>query len=141
MTRSLVGGMLLASCMLTAFSGNVSAAEDPRGLPMTFELRREGPADVCGGKCRTWVSAVGSITSDTPRQFEAFSRANDVRGAVIAFDSGGGSVLGTLELGRMIRRLDMTMTVGRRNTLHFTEGSDGRVRLSSWSELERLCEF
>jgi len=141
MTRSLVGGMLLAGCMLTALSGNVSAAEDPRGLPMSFELRREGPADVCGSKCRAWVSAVGSITAETPRHFEAFSRANDIRGAVIAFDSGGGSVLGTLELGRMIRRLDMTTTVGRTTTLHSDKGSDLRAILSPKADCESMCAF
>src|SRR5262245_6893771 len=141
MTRSLVGGMLLASCMFTAFSGSVSAAEDPRGLPMSFELRREGPGDVCGSKCRTWVSAVGSITAETPRQFEAFSRASDIRGAVIAFDSGGGSVLGTLELGRMIRRLDMTTTVGRTTTLHSDKGSDVRSTLSPKADCESMCAF
>jgi hypothetical protein len=141
MNRSLVGGMLLASCMLTAFSGNVPAAEEPRGLPMSFELRREGPADVCGSKCRTWVSAVGSITAETPRQFEAFSRANDIRAAVIAFDSGGGSVLGTLELGRMIRRLDMTTTVGRSTTLHSDKGSDVRATLSPKADCESMCAF
>src|SRR5262245_59388919 len=124
MTRSAVGRVLLAGCALMAFAASAGAADDLRGLPMTFEWRREGPADVCGAKCRSWVSAVGSITAETPRQFETFARTNDVRGAVIAFDSGGGSVLGTLELGRMIRRLDMTTTVGRTTTLPKDKNGD-----------------
>src|SRR5262249_62049592 len=105
MTRSVVGRVLLAGCALMAFAASAAAAEDLRGLPMTFELRREGPADVCGTKCRSWVSAVGSITSETPRQFENFARANEVRGAGSALDSGGGSGVGARERGRMRRRV------------------------------------
>ena len=141
MIRSFVGGMLLAGCTLTAFAELASAAENLRGLPMTFELRREGPADACGSKCRTWVSAVGSITSETPRQFEAFARTHDVRGAVIAFDSGGGSVLGTLELGRMIRRLDMTTTVGRTTVVAGDKGSEVRATLAPKADCESMCAF
>src|SRR5215216_266749 len=141
MIRSFVGGMLLAGCTLTAFAELASAAENLRGLPMTFELRREGPADGCGSKCRTWVSAVGSITSETPRQFEAFARTHDIRSAVIAFDSGGGSVLGTLVLGRMIRRLDMTTTVGRTTVVAGDKGSEVRATLAPKADCESMCAF
>ena len=141
MIRSFVGGMLLASCALTAFAESAAAADDLRGLPMTFEWRREGPAEVCGNKCKSWVSAVGSITAETPRQFENFARSNDVRGAVVAFDSGGGSVLGTLELGRMIRRLDMTTTVGRTTTLAKDKNGEVRATLSPKADCESMCAF
>jgi hypothetical protein len=127
--------------MLTASAEFASAADEVRGLPMTFEWRREGPADVCGTKCRSWVSAVGSITAETPRQFEAFARAHDIRGAVIAFDSGGGSVLGTLELGRMIRRLDMITTVGRTVVVPAEKGSEVRTTLSPKADCESMCAF
>ena len=69
MIRSFVGAVLLAGCAFTALAESATAA-DERSLPMAFALRREGPADVCGAKCRSWISAVGAITSDTPRQFE-----------------------------------------------------------------------
>src|SRR5262245_15367874 len=141
MIRSLVGAMLLASSLLAAFAGTAAAAEDLRGLPMTFELRREGPADVCGSECRSWVSAVGSITSETPRQFENFARANEVRGAVIALDSGGGSVLGTMELGRMLRRLDIMTTVGRTTVLPADKSGEVRAILSPKAECESMCAF
>src|SRR5262249_28678993 len=140
MIRSFVGGMLLASCALTAFAESAVAADDLRGLPMTFEWRREGPADVCGSKCKSWVSAVGSITAETPRQFENFARSHDIRGAVIAVDSGGGSVLGTLELGRMIRRLDMTTTVGRTTALPAEKG-EARATLSPDADCESMGAF
>jgi hypothetical protein len=141
MIRSLVGAMLLAACTLPAFAETVAGAEDLRGLPMTFELRREGPADVCGTKCRSWISAVGSITSETPRQFDNFARTHEVRGAVVALDSGGGSVLGTLELGRMLRRLDIMTTVGRTTVLPADRNGEVRATLSPKADCESMCAF
>jgi hypothetical protein len=108
---------------------------------MSFELRREGPAEACGSKCRSWISAVGSITADTPRQFENFARQNDVRSAVMVIDSGGGSVLGTLELGRMVRRLGMTTTVGRTTPVPTGRGGEARATLSPKADCESMCAF
>jgi hypothetical protein len=142
MIRSLIGAILLASCMTPAVLAEpVAAGEDLRGLPMTFEWRREGPADLCGAKCRSWVSAVGSITSDTPRTFESFARTHDVRSAVIVLDSGGGSVLGTLELGRMWRRIDVTTTVGRTTVLPAEKNGEVRAVLSPAADCESMCAF
>jgi len=141
MIRGFVGAMLLASCALPAFAARLQAADDPRNLPMTFEVRREGPAEVCGTKCRAWIAAVGSITSETPRQFETFAGTHDVRGAVMALDSGGGSVLGTLELGRIVRRLDIMTTVGRTMTLPPDKSGEVRATLSPKADCESMCAF
>ena len=65
MIRAIIGGVLLASCGLTVVADAAPANENVRGLPMSFEWRREGPADVCGTKCRSWISAIGSITAET----------------------------------------------------------------------------
>jgi hypothetical protein len=140
MIRYLIGGMLLAGVTLPAFPDPAAAADDVRGLPMSFEWRREGPAD-CGKSCRTWISAVGSITAETPRQFETFARSRDVRGAVLALDSGGGSVLGTLDFGRMIRRLDITTTVGRSVVVPAEKGGEARATLSPKADCESMCAF
>lgn len=141
MIRSFVGAMLLASSVLPALPGTAAAAEDPRSLPMTFEWRQEGPAEVCGSKCRSWISGVGSITSDTPRQFETFARTRDVRGAMIAVDSGGGSVLGTMELGRLLRRFDIMTTVGRTTVLPADKNGEVRAILSPRADCESMCAF
>ena len=53
------------------------------------------------------------ITADASRQFLAFMRDNPVQGATVVLESDGGSVLGALELGRAIRRLGLSTTVGR----------------------------
>ena len=141
MIRSLIGGMLLAGCVLTACPEPAPAMENVRGLPMTFEWHREGPADVCGTRCRSWISAVGWITAETPRQFENFARNHPVGGAVLVLDSVGGSVLGTLELGRMIRQLDITTTVGRATSLAAQEGAEPRATLSPYADCESMCAF
>ena len=113
MIRFVAAAGAAATCLLLATSAQPVAAPDARSLPMQFELWTEGPAQACGNNCRTWVSASGAITSDTPREFEAFAKKNKIDGATIALDSDGGSVLGALALGRAIRKLGMTTTVGK----------------------------
>src|SRR5262245_43938599 len=117
MLRLLGGAFALACGAAQAIAGSALPSDDNGSSPMRFEWRREGPADVCGAHCRTWISAVGYITADTPREFEAFAKDPKVRGGVLVLDSDGGSVLGTLALGRTIRGLDMITTIGRTKTL------------------------
>jgi hypothetical protein len=140
MIRLMIGGLLLASFSLPAFAAASTTGEDARTLPMSFEWRRESPAEACGTKCRTWISAIGAITADTPRKFEALARTRDVRGAVLVLDSGGGSVLGTLELGRMLRRLDIATTVGKTLVVPGEKG-EPRVMLSFKADCESMCAF
>jgi hypothetical protein len=113
MFRSLVGGLVLAGCTLSGFAETVDAPSNARTLPMTFATLNEGPADSCGAKCRPLIAASGMITAETARQFVAFTRDNPVQGATVVLESDGGSVLGALELGRAIRRLGLSTTVGR----------------------------
>ena len=113
MIRSLAGGIVLASITLTGFAGSAGAPDNAHVLPMAFTLLSEGPADACAGKCRALIAASGMITADTPRQFLAFARENPGTDATVVLESDGGSVLGALELGRAIRRLGFSTTVGR----------------------------
>jgi hypothetical protein len=108
---------------------------------MRFEWRHEGPAEACGSNCRVWISAVGYLTSDTPREFEAFAQKKDIRGAVLVLDSDGGSVLGTIALGRIIRRLEMITTVGKTTPLPATAPGDQRARLAPEANCESMCAF
>jgi hypothetical protein len=80
---------------------------------MTFALINEGPSDACSAKCRQFLAASGTITADASRQFLAFIRDNPVQDATVVLESDGGSVRGALELGRAIRRLGLSTTVGR----------------------------
>jgi hypothetical protein len=65
----------------------------------------------------------------------------DVRGAVLVLDSDGGSVLGTLALGRAIRSLDMITTVGRTVILPPDAKGERRAKLGSDASCESMCAF
>jgi hypothetical protein len=108
---------------------------------MRFEWVTEGPASACGGRCREWVSASGPITADTMRDFEFFRQARDLRGATIVLDSGGGSVLASLDLGRKLRELGMKAAVGRTIKLDDAPGEKVRAKLSPRGECASMCVF
>jgi hypothetical protein len=133
--RIFLGGLVLALTGLTALAGTDSS-NDPS--TMRFQWRSDGPADVCGKSCRVWISAVGPITDKTPRDFAAFAADRDVHGAVMALDSEGGSVVDTLELGRQLRRLDITTTVGKTVT---GTGGRGRTTIAPSASCESMCAF
>jgi len=101
--------LCLASPGLVTTSGNsakAGGALEERKLPMRFNWVE------CRPDCRGWVSAVGIVTADSPRDFEEFSRGRDLGGATIVLDSSGGSVNDSITLGRRFRSLGMFTTVG-----------------------------
>ena len=113
MFRSLVGGLVLAGCACIGFVEAVNARSLGGVQPMTFALINEGPPEACGNGCLQFLAASGTITADTSNQFLAFVRDNPVQDATVVLESEGGSVRGALELGRAIRRLGLSTTVGR----------------------------
>lgn len=116
--------MRLVAALVVLMLGAGSPSGQERGSPpkldpppkqaggMTFQWVREGPADKCGTTCREWVSAKGMIVPDTAREFEAFARTRDIAGKVVVLESPGGAVPAGLALGRALRRMNMTVTVG-----------------------------
>src|ERR1700731_2298720 len=141
MLRLLWGAFALACGVAQVFAGSPAPAGEGGSTPMRFEWRREGPADACGSNCRVWISAVGYITADTPREFEAFTADPNARGAVLVLDSDGGSVLGTLALGRMIRSQDMITTIGKSTTLPASGNRERSATLSPNGNCESMCAF
>jgi hypothetical protein len=150
MFRSLLGGLVLAACTLlnfaepSGFAETVDAPSSARTLPMTFALLNEGPADACGTKCRQLIAASGMITADTPRQFLAFMRDNPAHDATVALESDGGSVLGALELGRAIRRLALSTTVGRVIDRRPKNGAKEGARYGEFNsrvDCQSMCTF
>jgi hypothetical protein len=141
MLRSLWGAVALACVAVQVFAAPPAPAENTASTPMRFEWRHEGPADRCGSHCRAWISAIGYITADTPRDFEAFAKEGDVRGAVLALDSDGGSVLGTLALGRIIRSFDMVTTIGKTTPLPAAANGERRATLTPDGSCESMCAF
>jgi hypothetical protein len=141
MIRFAAAAGAVAACLLLATSTRPVAAPDSRAQPMQFHLWTEGPAQACGDKCRTWVSASGAITADTPHDFEAFAKGRKLEGLTIALDSDGGSVLGALAFGRDIRKLGMITTVGKTVDLGVTEAGWRRAKLQSRAYCESMCAF
>jgi hypothetical protein len=124
------------------------ARADDRTLPMRFDLRRQGPAEICGATCKTWISARGAITADSGRDFARFLSGRDFKDAVVVLDSDGGSVLGAIALGREIRKAAFATTVGRMVDLKSdgadkTALKDGNIRamLSPRADCESMCAF
>jgi hypothetical protein len=143
MLRLLVGAFALACSVaqVAADSPAPTPADESGSAPMRFEWRREGPVDACAPSCRVWISATGYITADTPREFETFAKDPNVRGAVLVLDSDGGSVLGTLALGRAIRSLEMITTIGKTAVLPATANDDRRAMLGPNGSCESMCAF
>ncbi|HLH95750.1 MAG TPA: hypothetical protein VKW08_11620 [Xanthobacteraceae bacterium] len=139
MIQILLGGLALALTCLPAFAGS-AVADNSRPATMRFEWHQERPAGSCGKICRTWISAVGPITERTPDDFAAFAAQSDLHGATLVLDSVGGSVVGTIRLGHMLRDLDITTTVGTTVT---STAPDGLVAasVSHAASCESMCGF
>ena len=106
---------------------------EERKQPMQFRW------NACQPDCRGWVSAVGIVTSDSPRDFDEFARGRQLVGATVVLDSSGGSVNDSIALGRRFRGLGALTTVGstvRRQTL---QGE--RVSVTPEAYCESMCVF
>jgi hypothetical protein len=137
--RNLFGGFVLACTCLSAVAGS-APNDQPKISSMRFEWRSEKPAPACGTTCRSWISAVGPITDATPHDFEVFAERKDVRGATLALDSEGGSVVDTIAFGRALRRLDITTTIGTTVIAAAPDGSP-TATLSPAADCESMCAF
>src|SRR5437870_4917159 len=93
----------------------------------------------CEPNCRGWVSAVGIITADTPRDFEEFSRGRQLGGATVVLDSSGGSVNDAITLGRRFRNLGLLTTVGI--SVQNRGGQSARPAVAPEAYCESMCVF
>ncbi len=141
MKRRLFSAIALG-CLFVSFAAPVAESDPSRSAPMQFVLRQD--AVPCGAKCKTWVSATGMIRAETARDFEEFARRNQIRGGIIALNSEGGSVHGAIALGRAIRKLGMTTTVGRTVDLPGYTDTGGKAipaNLLAKADCESMCAF
>ena len=114
-------------------SARAGSTLEERKLPMKFNWIS------CEPNCSGWVSAVGIVTSDSPRDFDEFARGRDLAGATIVFDSSGGSVNDSIALGRRFRQLGLRTTVGTSLVTHSSHGDHGSVSPEAYCEL--MCVF
>ncbi|TCU68313.1 hypothetical protein EDE08_109286 [Bradyrhizobium sp. R2.2-H] len=127
-----VCGVALAGAIAT-FGSSARAGNtlEERKLPMKFSWV------ACEPNCRGWVSAVGIITADTPREFEEFSRGRQLGGATVVLDSSGGSVNDAITLGRRFRNLGLLTTVG----VSLRGGPSTRPAVAPEAYCESMCVF
>jgi hypothetical protein len=114
-------------------SARASGSLEERKLPMKFSWV------ACEPNCRGWVSAVGVVTADSPRDFEDFARSRDLAGATVVLDSSGGSVNDSISLGRRFRDLGMLTTVGVSVLNRDARGDRGSVSPEAYCE--SMCVF
>jgi hypothetical protein len=128
-------GVALCIALVAMLSGSVRAGVAPEGRqqPMKFSWV------ACQPNCRGWVSAVGIVTQDTPRDFDEFARGRQLGGATIVLDSGGGSVNDAITLGRRFRNLGLLTTVGI--TQQRGGGQGARPAVASEAYCESMCVF
>ena len=100
---------------VTASSASAAVLEE-RKLPMRFTWI------ACEPDCRGWVTAVGVVTGDTPRDFDEFAKTRDLNGATVVLDSSGGSVNDAITIGRRWRKLGLRTTVGTSIELQASSG-------------------
>lgn len=93
----------------------------------------------CEPNCRGWVSAVGIITADTPKDFEDFARGRQLGGATVVLDSSGGSVNDAISLGRRFRNLGLLTTVG--TSVQNRGGLGARPAVAPEAYCESMCVF
>jgi hypothetical protein len=101
-------GAALCIALVAVLSGSAHAGVvlEERKLPMKFSWV------ACQPNCGGWVSAVGVVTADSPKDFDEFARGRQLGGATIVLDSSGGSVNDSIALGRRWRNLGALTTVG-----------------------------
>jgi hypothetical protein len=114
---------------------------EERKLPMKFSWILDDQPWTCEPQCKGWVAATGIVTSDTYRQFEEFFNTHDLRGATVVLDSGGGSVVDAIKLGRRWRELHMSTAVG--TVVGTARGITSPVRTSVMDDAccESMCVF
>ncbi len=114
-------------------SAHAGGTLEERKQPMHFKW------NACQGDCRGWVSAVGIVTSDSPREFEEFAKDRQLAGATIVLDSSGGSVNDSITLGRKFRSLGALTTVGATVRTQTPQGE--RASVTPEAYCESMCVF
>src|SRR5713101_3465034 len=114
-------------------SAHAGVTLEERKLPMRFSWV------ACQPNCRGWVSAVGIVTADSPREFDEFARGRQLGGATIVLDSSGGSVNDSIALGRRWRSLGALTTVGTSVQAQTAQGV--RASVAPEAYCESMCVF
>ena len=136
--------LLGAAGLGIALSGVVATSGAPAHAGVTLEERKmpmKFSWVACQPNCKGagWVSAVGIVTSDSPKDFDEFARGRQLGGATIVLDSSGGSVNDSIALGRRWRSLGALTTVGTSIQSRSAQGERASVMPEAYCE--SMCVF
>ena len=84
--------LLGATAFCLALPGAITALGNSAHAGGTLEARKQPMHfkwNACQPDCRGWVSAVGIVTSDSPRAFDEFAKDRQLAGATIVRFSAG----------------------------------------------------
>lgn len=82
-------------------------------LPMTFFVATAAGGHPCGPGCDGWIAAEGRIDLEAPERLRRLLARLGTRKLPLILNSPGGTVMGAIELGRIIRGRDLTVSVAR----------------------------
>jgi hypothetical protein len=116
---SVTAALLIASvgCAAAATSQPDPAKTEPGQVnlatmaPIEFYLAK-GEADACGSGCNVWIVAEGKIDAGAASRLRRLLTKLGRPRPPIYFHSPGGSVIGGIELGRLIREQKLEVSVG-----------------------------
>jgi hypothetical protein len=114
-------------------SAQAGVALEERKLPMHFSWVG------CEPNCHGWISAVGVVTQDTPKDFDEFAHGRQLTGDTVVLDSSGGSVNDAIALGRRWRSLGFLTTVGISVLDHTAQGDHATIAPQAYCE--SMCVF
>ena len=124
---------LSAAITTPGYQAHAGGTLEERKLPMHFNWV------ACQPNCKGWVSAVGIVTSESPREFDEFAHGRELNGATIVLDSSGGSVNDSITLGRRFRSLGALTTVGTSVVTQTPQGD--RAGVVGEAYCESMCVF
>jgi len=134
--------LLGATALCIALPGVPAAPVGPAHASVTLEERKlpmRFTWVACEPNCRGWITAVGIVTADSPKDFDDFARGRQLGGATIVLDSSGGSVNDSIALGRRWRNLGALTTVGISVQTHTAQGDRASVVPEAYCE--SMCVF
>lgn len=105
---------LLAVLIFATLAGLTlpAAAHKPKPTDMVFAIVRASNP-ICEPICPQWIAADGEITHRTAKDFEAILKKAGNLNLPLLINSPGGSVEQAMEMGRIIRKRNMTVEVAR----------------------------
>src|SRR5450432_125276 len=110
---------IVLAVLVSAVAGAAAVTAEPLPEPakapaamaeIVFYLAR-GEADACGRGCNEWIVAEGKIDPGAAQRFRRLLAKLGHRRLPVFFHSPGGSVAGSIELGRLIRDQKLEVSV------------------------------